>query len=63
MMPITPSNASAASRLNHLRSIAKLAALLLVLGTVGGSTVAIQPYPSAGGHAPMALVLKSPAFA
>jgi Raf kinase inhibitor-like YbhB/YbcL family protein len=33
-----------------------------VLGTVGGSTVAIQPYPSAGG-APMALVLKSPAFA
>src|ERR1017187_8280178 len=62
MIPLTPSDASAASRLKHLRSIAKLAALLLVLGTVGGSTVAIQPYPSAGG-APMALVLKSPTFA
>jgi Raf kinase inhibitor-like YbhB/YbcL family protein len=62
MMPITPSNASAASRLNHLRSIAKLAAMVLVLGPVGGSTVS-QSHPSTGGRSLMALVLKSPAFA
>src|ERR1022692_5088866 len=62
MMPITPSNASAASRLNQLRSIAKLAAMVLVLGPIGGST-ASQSHPSTGGRSPMALVLKSPAFA
>jgi Raf kinase inhibitor-like YbhB/YbcL family protein len=63
MMPmISVSNASAASLPKHLPSIAKLAALVLLLGTVGGST-ASQSHPSTGGHSLMALVLKSPAFA
>src|ERR1022692_141314 len=44
-------------------SVARLAALVLLLGTVGGSTLASQSHPSAGGRSPMALVLKSSTFA
>src|ERR1039457_5842209 len=62
MMPmISASNFSTPLLLKH--SVAKLAALVLLLGTVGGSTLASQSHPSAGGRSSMALVLKSTAFA
>jgi Raf kinase inhibitor-like YbhB/YbcL family protein len=61
MSMISASDSSTPLILKH--SVAKLAALVLLLGTVGGSTVAVQSHPSAGGRSSMALVLKSTAFA
>jgi Raf kinase inhibitor-like YbhB/YbcL family protein len=62
MMPMaSANNFSASVLLKH--SAAKLAALVLVLGTAGGSTLTAQSHPSAGGRSSMALVLKSTAFA
>jgi Raf kinase inhibitor-like YbhB/YbcL family protein len=62
MMPMaSASNFSAPLPLKH--SVARLAALMLLLGAVGGSTLASQSHPSAGGRSSMALVLKSTAFA
>jgi Raf kinase inhibitor-like YbhB/YbcL family protein len=62
MMPmISASNFSAPMLMKH--SVVRLAALSLLLGTVGGGTVASQSHPSAGGGSSMALVLKSTAFA
>src|ERR1017187_3566961 len=62
MMPMTSASSfSAQVLLKH--SVAKLATLALLLGTVGGSTLASQSHPSAGGRSSMTLVLKSTAFA
>src|ERR1039457_4849424 len=61
MSMISASDSSTPLILKH--SVAKLAALVLLLGTVGGSTVAVQSHPSAGGRSSMTLVLKSTAFA
>jgi Raf kinase inhibitor-like YbhB/YbcL family protein len=62
MMPMaSASNFSAPVLLKH--SVAKLAALVLVVGTAGGGTLASQSHPSAGGRSSMTLVLKSTAFA
>jgi Raf kinase inhibitor-like YbhB/YbcL family protein len=62
MMPMTSaSNFSAPPLVKH--SVAKLAALLLLLGAVDGGTLASQSHPSAGGRSSMTLVLKSTAFA
>jgi Raf kinase inhibitor-like YbhB/YbcL family protein len=62
MMPMTSASSfSVPVLLKH--SVAKLAALVLLLGTVGGSKLASQSHPSAGGRSSMALVLKSTAFA
>jgi Raf kinase inhibitor-like YbhB/YbcL family protein len=62
MMPMaSASNFSAPVLLKH--SVAKLAALVLLLGTVGGSRLASQSHPSVGGRSSMTLVLKSTVFA
>jgi Raf kinase inhibitor-like YbhB/YbcL family protein len=62
MMPMAlASSFSTPPLLKH--SVARLAALVLLLGTVGGSTLASQSHPSAGGRSSMTLVLKSTAFA
>jgi hypothetical protein len=62
MMPMTSASSfSAPVLLKH--SVTKHVALVLLLGTVGGSTVAVQSRSPAGGRLPMALALKSTAFA
>jgi Raf kinase inhibitor-like YbhB/YbcL family protein len=62
MMSMTSASSfSAPVLLKHY--VARLAALVLLLGTVGEGTLASQSHPSAGGRSSMALVLKSTAFA
>src|ERR1035438_1983132 len=61
MMPMPSASNFSAPVLKY--SVAKLAALMFLLGAVGGSTVASQSHPSAGGRSSMTLVLKSTAFA
>jgi Raf kinase inhibitor-like YbhB/YbcL family protein len=62
MPMISAGNISAPTLLKSFPSIAKIAALLLLLGSIDGSTVAAQANPSAGGPSSMTLVLKSSAF-
>jgi Raf kinase inhibitor-like YbhB/YbcL family protein len=62
MMPMTSASNSYAPVLPK-HPVARLAALALMLGIVGGGTLTAQSHSSAGGRSPMTLALKSAAFA